>query len=101
MTRASTALPLSDAMEKLARKRAGMRLGWLIHAMVFIAVNLLLATLSYLSGRHWAIFPFLGWGLGLAIHGMVVWLALPGSGLYQRMLARERERLQNPHSTWA
>jgi uncharacterized membrane protein len=101
MTRTTTTMPLSDAMEKLARKRAGMRMGWLIHATVFIAVNLLLATLSYLSGRYWAVFPFLGWGLGLAIHGMVVLLALPGSGLYQRMLARERERLQNPRRTWA
>jgi len=70
-----------------------MRLGWLIHATVFVAVNVLLATLSLGSGRSWAAFPFLGWGLGLAIHGAVVLLALPGSSLMERMVQRERERL--------
>lgn len=47
--------PLSPAaMERLARKRAGMRLGWLIHAFIFISVNLLLAGISHAFGRHWS-----------------------------------------------
>jgi len=98
MIATSPADTASDAIERLARRRAGMRMGWLVHALVFIAVNLVLAAMSYASGRHWAIFPFLGWGLGLAIHGMVVWLAMPGSGLYQRMLARERDQLRRQGS---
>jgi len=86
--------PLADTeMERLARKRAAMRMGWLIHATVFVCVNLLLAGLSLLSGRHWAIFPFFGWGLGLAIHGVVVWLAMPGGGLMDRLVQQERARL--------
>lgn len=89
-----------DAMERLARKRAGMRLGWLIHAFVFICVNLMLAGISYASGRHWAHYPFLGWGLGLAIHGAVVWLSMTGTGLYQHLLERERDQLQNSRP-WA
>ena len=40
-------------LERLARKRAGAKLGWYIHASVYIAVNLLLAALSAASGRHW------------------------------------------------
>ena len=88
-------IPLQDqAMEKLARRRAAMRMGWIIHASVFAAVNILLATLSYLSGRNWAIFPFLGWGLGLAIHGLVTFLSLNGDGLQARMVADEVERLK-------
>jgi len=83
-----------EQTEKLARRRAGMRMGWLIHASVFVAVNLLLAGLSYAGGRHWAIFPFLGWGLGLAIHGAVVMLSMPGSGLYERLVEQERRRLK-------
>jgi uncharacterized integral membrane protein len=87
-------VPLQDqAMEKLARRRAAMRMGWIIHASVFAAVNILLATLSYLSGRNWAIFPFLGWGLGLAIHGVVVLMAMPGNNLMESLVRRERERL--------
>ncbi len=84
---------LSDDLEKLARRRAGMRMGWLIHATVFVAVNLLLAVLSASSGRSWAIYPFFGWGLGLAIHGAVVFLGAGGFGLKQKMVQRERERL--------
>lgn len=85
---------LPDArLESLARKRAGMRLGWILHAGIFVAVNLLLATLSMLSGRAWAIYPFLGWGLGLAIHGIVVLTAMPGGSLLERLVQQERERL--------
>jgi len=47
--------PLSPATkERLARKRVGMRLGWLVHAFIFISVNLLLAGISHASGRHWS-----------------------------------------------
>lgn len=84
-----------DPLERLARKRAGMRMGWLFHATVFIAVNLLLAGLSAASGRHWAIFPFMGWGLGLAIHGLVTFLGLNGEGLRDRMLADEVRKLKD------
>lgn len=79
-------------LERLARRRAGAKLGWYIHAFVFIAVNLLLAALSAMSGRHWAVFPFFGWGLGLAIHGFVVF-AVAG-GLMERLVAHERQQLQ-------
>jgi hypothetical protein len=92
--------PLNDEqIERLARKRAGMRMGWLVHATVYVLVNLLLVTLSLASGRHWAIFPLLGWGLGLVIHGAVVLLALPGSDWRERLVQRERERLMARRST--
>ncbi len=84
-----------DALERMARRRAGAKLGWMIHASVYVLVNLGLAALSLSQGRHWAIFPALGWGLGLAIHGAVVWLALPGNGWHGRMVERERQALQS------
>jgi hypothetical protein len=90
----STTMPLSDPdRERIARHRAAMRFGWLVHAAVYVAVNLLLASISVASGRGWAIFPLLGWGLGLAIHGAVVLLAGPGGRLRERLLQQERERL--------
>ena len=90
----------ANDLERLARKRAAMRMGWLIHATVFIAVNLLLAGLSAASGRHWAIFPFLGWGLGLAIHGAVVFLVAGGFGLHERLVQQERNRLNLQRDPW-
>jgi hypothetical protein len=82
-----------DNLERLARRRAGAKLGWYIHAAVYIAVNLLLAMLSAMSDRHWAVFPAFGWGLGLAIHGIVVFVVTGGGGLHDQMVQRERERL--------
>lgn len=84
--------PLSPQLERTARRRAGMKMGWYIHAGVYLAVNLLLAALSAASGRSWAIFPALGWGLGLAIHGVVVFLVAGGT-VYENLLDRERRQL--------
>ncbi|NNU42310.1 2TM domain-containing protein [Ramlibacter montanisoli] len=83
---------LSPQLERTARRRAGMKMGWFIHAGVYVAVNLLLAALSIASGRHWAVFPALGWGLGLAIHGVVVFMVAGGS-VYENLLERERRQL--------
>lgn len=85
-------------LERLARRHAGAQMGWYIHASVYLVVNLLLATLSAIGGRHWAVYPALGWGLGLAIHGIVVLLRTRGFGLRERLVQRERRRLaqRNP-----
>ena len=41
--------PLTVDLERLARKRAGAKLGWYLHACVYVLVNLFL---PYLSSRH-------------------------------------------------
>jgi hypothetical protein len=90
----------ADSLERLARRRAGMRMGWYVHAMVYVAVNTFLALLSGLSGHSWAIFPAVGWGIGLAIHGFVVYMVLGGGGLHERLLERERRRLAPQRDAW-
>lgn len=85
-------------IDRIARRRAGAKLSWYIHAAVYILVNLLLAVLSASSGRHWAIYPALGWGLGLAIHGAAVFIAT--SGLMGRLVDQERERLTLQRDPW-
>jgi len=89
-----------DKLERLARRRAGAKLGWYIHAGVYIAVNLLLAMLSAMSDRHWAVFPAFGWGIGLAIHGVVVFVLTGGGGLHDQLVQRERERLAPQRDAW-
>ena len=83
----------TESLERLARRRAGAKLGWYIHAGVYLLVYLLLVALSVGSGRHWAVFPALGWGIGLAIHGVVVFVLAGGSNLHERMVQAERDRL--------
>ena len=88
------------ALEQLARKRASAKLGWYIHASVYVAVNLLLAALSAMSGGDWAVFPAVGWGIGLAMHGAVVFLLTGGAGLHERLVQRERSRLTSQRDPW-
>ncbi len=82
-----------DPLERLARRRAHAKLGWYIHACVYVVVNLALVALATASGRNWAIFPALGWGLGLAVHGVVVFMLAGGSTLHERMVQAERDRI--------
>lgn len=101
MSTDNTDIAMNQAdLERLARKRAGVKMGWYIHATVYIAVNLLLATLSAMSGRHWAVFPALGWGIGLAVHGWIVYVVTGGGGLHERLVQRERERLSLQRDPW-
>lgn len=82
-----------QALDRLARRRAGAKWGWMIHAVVYILVNLLLMALSAHSGRHWAVFPAWGWGLGLALHGAAVYFAAGRTAVFERMVQSERERI--------
>ena len=87
-------LPIND-LQARARRRVGIKLGFYTHALVFVLVNLGLFAANSLAGGHrWSHFPLLGWGLGLAIHGLVTFLSLQGQGVRERMLEREVERLQ-------
>ncbi|MEG3002437.1 MAG: 2TM domain-containing protein [Comamonas sp.] len=83
-----------EALEHLAHRRARAKLGWWIHACVYLIVNLGLMALSWHQGRHWAVFPALGWGLGLVVHGLAVFGMQSGSPVMERLVARERAQLQ-------
>lgn len=85
-----------DDIEQLARKRAGAKLGWYAHATVFTLVNLMVFGISRygFGDRPWSVYPLLGWGLGLALHGVSVFVLGTGGGLRERMVHKEREKLQ-------
>ena len=85
-----------DDIERIARKRAGAKLGWYLHAAVFVLVNLGMFAFFQLglTRRPWSMAPVLGWGAGLLLHGISVFILATGSPLRERMLQRERERLQ-------
>lgn len=90
--------PLSpEEIDRLARRRAGAKLGWYIHAAVYVVVNLGLIAMAVARGRNWAMFPLIGWGVGLTLHGISVFLVGKGSGLRERMVQREREKLRREH----
>jgi len=84
-----------DPIEREARRRVGMKMGFYIHAFVFVLVNVGLFALNLaVGGTRWAHFPAYGWAVGLAIHGIVVYARVQGYGLREAMLQREIERLR-------
>ena len=85
-----------DELLQRAKRRVGMKMGFYIHALVFTLVNLGLYVLTNATGTpRWSHFPLWGWGLGLAIHGIVTFISLRGDGLRERMLADEVARLRS------
>ena len=89
-------LKSAEEIDRIARKRAGAKLGWYAHATVYLLVNAVLFVVSVqgLGHRQWSMAPALGWGLGLVIHGAAVFLLGAGSSLRENMVQKERERLQ-------
>ena len=86
---------MTEDLKRIARRRAGAKLGLYIHAAVYVAVNAFLALVQMQTTPqvHWNLWPLAGWGLGLAIHASVVLLAV--SGLRARMEAAELKRLDS------
>jgi hypothetical protein len=85
-----------EEIERLAHKRAAAKMGWYLHACVYVLVNGYLFLSAYLGYRShpWNIFPAMGWGLGLAFHFVSVFVLGKGSNLREQMVRRERERIE-------
>lgn len=88
--------PLSDQdLQRRARRRVNQKMGFYIHLSVYLLVNLGLAAINLVGGGPlWHLWPLAGWGLGLAIHGIVTFASLRGDGLREHMLQQELERLK-------
>ncbi|WP_395703790.1 2TM domain-containing protein [Aquabacterium sp.] len=85
----------SQSIEARAQRRVRRKIGFFIHATVFVLVNLGLFALNQLIGEpRWHTLPLLGWGLGLAIHGIVTFLSLSTDDLRRRLLDQEIQALQ-------
>ena len=90
-------MPLTnEEIDRLARKRANAKLGWYMHLAIYVVVNLFIFAMSQhaFGQRPWSVYPLLGWGLGVVLHGLSVFVLGSGSGLRERMEEREREALR-------
>ena len=86
--------PLPPELERLARKRAKAKMGFFIHAFIYLVVNTGLTVLALGKGQTWSIWPAAGWGFGLLMHGLAVFGFSAGGGLQKRMLEHERNKLR-------
>ena len=91
--------PLTEQdLQRRARRRVNQKMGFYIHAAVYVLVNLGLAVINFATGgKAWHLWPLAGWGLGLAIHGFATFASLNGDGLRERMLNDEVETLRQRH----
>ena len=60
--------------KKQAQKRIEDLRGFYAHLAAYVACNLFLFAINLLTGSDvlWFLFPLMGWGVGLAIHSVVV-----------------------------
>ena len=87
-----------EALRHEAERRVKLKMGFFIHAGVYVLVNLGLFVIDFATGGgHWVLWPLAGWGLGLGIHGIVTVFKLRGTGLRERMLEQEMVRLKQRH----
>jgi hypothetical protein len=82
-----------EAYEK-ARKRAEEKLEFFTHLTTYIVVNAILLIINLVTspGYYWFYWPLLGWGIGITLHGMNVFVYGEGSSLKDRMIRKEMEQ---------
>ena len=68
-----------DQARKAAIARLEAKRGFSIHGAIYVIVNVLLMVAWAVSGRgyFWPIWPLLGWGVAVAIHGWTVYFQKP------------------------
>ena len=84
-----------DKNYELAKDRVEKKIGFMIHAGVYVLVNAGLITLNLTRSpdKYWFIWPLGGWGIGLAFHAFKVYSTGGGKSWKQKMIEKEQARL--------
>lgn len=83
----------NDSVLHEAQRNAGRKLGLLVHATVYLAVNGMLVLVAWSAGSGaWPVFPAAGWGIGLLVHALVV--LGPFDAIRGRLVEREVRRIR-------
>jgi hypothetical protein len=78
-----------------AERRVEKKIGFYVHAIVFVAVMSLLAGLNLARNPQnlWFLWPLFGWGIGLLFHGLSVFVFRNHHPSFkERMIEREMKR---------
>ena len=82
-------------LRRQAERRADMKLGFRAHLLAYLLVNTGLVAINLIetpNGYFWAIWPIIGWGLGLAAHFVTVYHF--ASDVRERAVEAELRRLR-------
>lgn len=82
-----------DAYQR-AKKRVEAKIGFYVHAAVYVSVNILLTIINLTTSPQylWFQWPLVGWGVGLFFHGLGVFVFSGRSPLKEKMIQKEMER---------
>jgi len=87
-----------EELRKIARKRAKAKTGFYTHLIVYIIVNILLVSIWYFTSDSselpWFVFPLVGWGVALVIHGVIAFRGSSLDNIEDRMTERELAKLK-------
>ena len=81
-------------LRRLAIRRADMKLAFRRNLMAYAVVNagLVAINLATSPGYFWAIWPMMGWGVGLAAHAATIYFH--GEDMRDQLIEKELEKLR-------
>ena len=83
-----------------AKLKAESKIRFYVHIAVFLSVNLILVIINLKTSpdRLWFLFPFVGWGIAVFLHGLKVLgvfnLSAAKKQLIEKELAKEKYKKQ-------
>lgn len=74
-----------------ARRRAEAKYGFFVHAAVYAAVMVLLVIINLVTspGNIWFIWPLIGWGFAVVLHGLRVFVLADRNDILDALTERE------------
>jgi len=81
-------------LRRRAEQRADAKLSFRAHLIAYVVVNAGLVAINLFTspGYFWAIWPMIGWGIGIVAHGIAVYY--DGGDMRERVIKAELERLR-------
>jgi hypothetical protein len=81
-------------LRRQAERRADVKLAFKVHVLAYLLVNAGLVAINLVTspGYFWAVWPIIGWGLGLAAHGIATYHF--GGDMRERAVEDELRRLR-------
>jgi len=78
-----------------AKDRVEKKIGFMIHAGIYVVVNAGLITLNLMRSpeKFWFIWPLGGWGIGVLIHAIKVFGPGSTTSWKERMIEKEQSKL--------
>lgn len=86
------ARPMSDTDQyAIARRRAEAKYRFFVHAAIYAAVMVLLVIINLVTspGDIWFIWPLIGWGFAVALHGLRVFVLADRKDILDVLTERE------------